>query len=557
MNGFLQRNLLAVSATDPALADRISKSPADPDVRRELARTGAPVPVLTRESGPLALHSRMDPEREAERLAAAYPGGGYIVFLGLGAGYGIRPFLDRPATGGILVVEYSLGLLRAIFEGFDLAPLLSDRRVRLLVDPDEATLERTIFEAFIPILTGDLSAVPLRSRVDADPGRFSEAVEAVRRVISRVSDDYSVQAFFGRRWFSNTVRNLYASEKTVRPLAPIREAVVTAAGPSLDDLAPELESARKGRYLIATDTSMGALLARGILPDAVVSIDCQHISYYHFLNPVPGEVPLVLDLASPPSVARRARRVHFFSSGHPFCRFVSAHFRPFPSLDTSGGNVTHAAVSLADTLGARRIFLYGADFSYPLGASYARGTYIHRYFRLRSNRQFPQEGLFASFLYRNLQVDRELDPDGSFRYVTKPLQAYRRRLEAFAASLSAELVPVRGSGVEIRVSRPERSASDKPSRLNVFSAGRATCSAREFMESYRDGLSGLPKLSQPSILSLRGLTPEQQDLWTTLLPAAAALRRGLGETQVASPELMERTRLWALEIVSAELDAGG
>lgn len=557
MNGFLQRNLLAVSATDPALADRISKSPADPNVRREFARTGAPVPVLTRESGPLALHSRMDPEREAERLAAAYPGGGYIVFLGLGAGYGIRPFLDRPATGGILVVEYSLGLLRAIFEGFDLAPLLSDRRVRLLVDPDEATLERTIFEAFIPILTGDLSAVPLRSRVDADPGRFSEAVDAVRRVISRVSDDYSVQAFFGRRWFSNTVRNLYASEKTVRPLAPIREAIVTAAGPSLDDLAPELESVRRGRYLIATDTSMGALLARGILPDAVVSIDCQHISYYHFLNPVPGEVPLVLDLASPPSVARRARRVHFFSSGHPFCRFVSAHFRPFPSLDTSGGNVTHAAVSLADTLGARRIFLYGADFSYPLGASYARGTYIHRYFRLRSNRQSPQEGLFASFLYRNLQVDRELDPDGSFRYVTKPLQAYRRRLEAFAASLSAELVPVRGSGVEIRVSRPEKADSDKTSRLNVFSAGRAICSAREFMESYRDGLSGLPELSQPSILSLRGLTPEQQDLWTTLLPAAAALRRGLGETQVAPPELMERTRLWALEIVSAELDAGG
>ena len=264
----------------------------------------------------------------------------------------------------------------------------------------------------------------------------------------------------------------------------------------------------------------------------------------------------VLDLASPPSVARRARRVHFFSSGHPFCRFVSAHFRPFPSLDTSGGNVTHAAVSLADTLGARRIFLYGADFSYPLGASYARGTYIHRYFRLRSDRTSPQEGLFASFLYRNLQVDRELDPDGSFRYVTKPLQAYRRRLEAFAASISAELVPVRGSGVEIRVFRPEKGSSDGASRLNVFAAGRALCSAREFMESYRDGLTGLPELSQPSILSLRGLTPEQQDLWTTLLPAAAALRRGLGETQVAAPDLMERTRLWALEIVSAELDAG-
>lgn len=556
MNGILQRNLLAVSAGDPGLADRISKARPDPDLTLETARTGVPIPVLRREAGTIALHSRMDPEREAERLAGAYPGGGFIVFLGLGAGYGIRPFLDRPTTGGVLVVEYSLGILRAILEQFDLAPLLSDRRVRLLVDPDEPTLERAIFEAYIPILNGDLAAVPLRSRVDADPARFSEAVEAVRRVISRVSDDYSVQAFFGRRWFSNTIRNLYAAEKTVRPLTPVREAIVTAAGPSLDEQAPDLEKARAGKYLIATDTSLGALLARRIIPDAVVSIDCQHISYYHFLNPVPGEVPLVLDLASPPSVARRARRVHFFSSGHPFCRFVSAHFRPFPSLDTSGGNVTHAAVSLADALGARRIFLYGADFSYPAGASYARGTYIHRYFQIRSGRMSPQEGLFASFLYRNLQVDRETDPDGKFRYVTKPLQAYRQRLESFASTLEAELVPVRGAGVAIRVGRPAQGSPSRSSRLTLFAPGRSTCTAREFLEGYRDGLLKLSELTPPSALTLRNLSPEEQDLWTTLLPAAAALRRGMGETRITPAELMERTRVWALEIVSSELDAG-
>ena len=557
MNEMLRRNLLAISATDPRLAARVSEARADPGISREPSRSGAPVPVLRRGSAAIALHSRMDPEREAYRLAAAYPGGGFIVCLGLGAGYGIRPFLERSTTGGILIVEYSLDLLRAILELFDLAPLLSDRRVRLLVDPDEPTLERTIFEAYIPILTGDLTTVPLRSRVDADPELFSEAVDSVRRVISRVSDDYSVQAFFGRRWFTNTIRNLYAAEMPVRPLTPIREAIVTAAGPSLDDLSSELEKARKGRFLIATDTSMGSLLARGIVPDAVVSIDCQHISYYHFLTPVPGEIPLVLDLASPPSVARRARRVYFFSSGHPFCRFVSAHFRPFPSLDTSGGNVTHAAVSLADALGARRILLFGADFSYPLGASYARGTYIHRYFRIRSERRMPLEGHFASFLYRNLQVDRQTDEDGSIRYVTKPLQSFHRRLESYASTLDAKLEPVRGKGVEIRVHRSESGLPHRPSRLTMFAPGRASCTAREFLEDYRDGLAKLPELTPPSTVRLLGLTPSEQDLWTTLLPAAAALRRGLGDTAITPPELMERTRAWALEIVSSELAVGG
>ncbi|HSV55884.1 MAG TPA: 6-hydroxymethylpterin diphosphokinase MptE-like protein, partial [Magnetospirillaceae bacterium] len=380
MNGILRRNLLAVSSSDPALAGRVSAARPDPSLSWESSRSGLPVPVLIRDTGTMPLHSRVDPVREAERLAAAYPGEGFYVFLGLGAGYGLRPFLDRPGTGGALVVEHSISLLRAILERFDLAPVLSDRRVRLLVDPSGPDLERAVLEFYIPILVGDLVAVPLAARVAADPAPFHRTADDVRSVLSRVSDDYSVQAFFGRRWFANAVRNLYAAERPVRPLAAVREAIVTAAGPSLDAQAVDLAGARIGRYLIATDTSLGALLARGILPDAVVSIDCQHISYYHFITPVPGDLPLILDLASSPLVARRARKVHFFSSGHPFCRYVSAHFRPLPWLDTSGGNVTHAAVSLADSLGARRILLYGADFSYPMGSSYARGTYIHRYF---------------------------------------------------------------------------------------------------------------------------------------------------------------------------------
>jgi len=496
----------------------------------------------------------MDPIREAERLADAYPGSGFIVFLGMGAGYGIRPFLNRSAIGGALIVEYSIELVRAVMELFDLAPVLSDGRIRLLIDPDEKTLEHALLEAYIPILTGDLVAVPLRARVDADSAPFSEAAEIVRRILSRISDDYSVQAFFGKRWFSNTVRNLYAAEKYVRPLSPVREAIITAAGPSLDTFIPDLERERKGRFLIATDTSMGALLSRGILPDAVISIDCQHISYYHFLTPVPRDVPLIVDLASPPSVVRRAEHVHFFSSGHPFCRYVSAHFRPFPSLDTSGGNVTHAAVSFAEALGAQRILLYGADFSYPSGASYARGTYIHRYFRIRSGRKFPLESHFSSFLYRNVHVDREVDEDGSFRYVTKPLQTYRRRLEAFASTLSARLEPIRGNGVEIHIEHTSKAKHQSAAALSIFAPGRPSCSACDFLESYRDGLIKLPAPVSPSTLYLRRLSPEERDLWTTLLPSAAALRRGMGDTVISPPELMEKTRSWALEIVSSELE---
>ena len=46
--------------------------------------------------------------------------------------------------------------------------------------------------------------------------------------------------------------------------------------------------------------------------DLVLSIDCQHISYHHFLRGYPSGAPLVLDLASPPGSGAGSRAQHGF-----------------------------------------------------------------------------------------------------------------------------------------------------------------------------------------------------------------------------------------------------
>ena len=158
----------------------------------------------------------------------------------------------------------------------------------------------------------------------------------------------------------------------------------------------------------------------------VVSIDCQHISYNHFLQGYPEEVPLVLDLASPPVLTKLAPKLAFFTSGHPFSQYVNKHWRRFPVIDTSGGNVSHAAVSLADRLGAAKILLFGADFCYPEGKSYARGSYIYPYFRCRESRLSGLESLFMAFLFRGPAGSMERDGG---RYVTRSMLRYRERLE--------------------------------------------------------------------------------------------------------------------------------
>jgi len=553
-----KRNLLALSAGNPGLGEVLIRTEADGRLRAGMSKSGLPVPLIEEGGREIALHSLFDPLREAEKLTEALPPSGYLVALGLGAGYGIKAYLNSPATTGILIVEYSAGLFRALLEQFDLSEIFLDGRVSVLLDPSAEELEAALFSLYVPPLAGDLRSLPLRARVDLDPKPFAEAAGILRVVLERISDDYSVQAFFGRLWFRNAVRNLRIAERPSSPLPPARRAVVTAAGPSLEEELPEAKKAqREGAFLIATDTTLPALLDSGLKPDAVISIDCQTISYYHFLKGLPPDIPLVIDLASPNRLARLSDSVRFFSSGHPFCAYVSTHFRRFPALDTSGGNVTHAALSLAEALGAESCLVAGADFSYPEGKSYARGTYIYDYFAKCSSRLLPEESLFAGFVWKNPSVTAEADRDSGgrpyIRYITKPLMSYREHFERFAASCQMEIRPLRGKGVAIKVPERGRSGQGAARVRSIFAAGPAAESAESFLHRYAAALAALPPPRDPAAVYLKSLTLEERDLWTTLLPTASAFQRAANLGAAASERspdgparLLSEVREWAL-----------
>ncbi|MDR2110974.1 MAG: DUF115 domain-containing protein, partial [Spirochaetaceae bacterium] len=429
---FFEKNLLALSGTDPALCSRLSGAETTRGRYKFFdARSGEVVPAGLDSSGTAhPLHSLVDPRKEGRRLIDTLGDEGFLIFLGLGGGYVISAALEREGIRQVLVIDYDIHGIAELLTCREYIPIFNDPRFHLLIDPPKALLEEYILECYQPALHGGIRTVPLRTRTSLDQPKFLEAGEAVKAAIDRISADYSVQAYFGVRWFSNIIRNLSRAETQNGPVPPIRHAAVTAAGPSLDIQLPVLAERRSSRFLIATDTSLSSLLQAGLEPDAVVSIDCQHISYYHFIREMPRGIPLFLDLASPPVVASRSDAAYFFTGGHPLGHYISRYWRALPVVDTSGGNVTYAALALAESLGAGTVELYGADFSYPQGHTYARGTYIYPYFDRRQNRFAPSEALLSAFLYRDPSLVRVSRKDsGSWYYETGTLRMYRERLE--------------------------------------------------------------------------------------------------------------------------------
>jgi len=546
---FVERNLLALSANHPQLGRLISHTRPSSETIFINSRSGAPVPAVGKRR--IQMHSTVDPQKEGRRYFQNYRGAGYLVFLGLGGGYQIEPFLDSSEVSRIVVVEKDPAFLRAVMEHLDLRRILLDPRVRLLSGEDPEKVKEFLLSDYLPAIYGDMKTVPLRPSIELGGRYYNELIRAIQELIGMVADDYTVQAQFGKKWYVNTLANLPVVQASTVTVKPVRRAFITGAGPSLESQIEELRGMRDSGFLIASDTSLPALLSYGLKPDLVISIDCQLVSYHHFLQGLPDDVPLLLDLASPPVLTRLTKRSAFFTSSHPLSLYLSTHWRPLPFIDTSGGNVSHAAVSLAEYLGAREIYLMGVDFSYPEGKAYCRGTYLYPLFRSQEDLLSPTESLFLSFILKNQTIMKDR-VHGILRYTTRPLIGYKERLERYLQEFDARVIPLPGRGVPLKLQPREQSARSFGGQ--ILAAGAPRSDWRVFLRKYVKGLQDLPRPTKPISRYLLDLHQDQRSLWITLYPAAAAFREH-DRADPAKDHLRLRKVLdWSIEVARRFLE---
>jgi len=529
------------------------------------------------------LHSMIDPKREAQRLISTINKDSlFLIFLGLGGGFLPEAALEL-TDAYVIVIDFDIESIAELFSNIDYSKLLKNSRFKLLIDPGNEELKTFIIEHYKPALYGGIQTIPLRTRVENHNSFFNSAVTAIHEAIDIVSGDYTVQAHFGKRWFSNIIRNLksinseqlsknpnlrIAEQKTMnnKLFSVKNKIVIAAAGPSLDLQITEIVKLKKeGAFIISTDTAFPVLAHNKIEADAIVSIDCQHISYYHLFTAVnsmrrvvpcntgalnesdkaklPSGIPLILDIASPPTLSRFSGFTpFFFSSGHPLAGYIAKSLKDFPVLDTSGGNVTYACLSLAEYLNAKEIIFFGADFSYVNCQTYAKGTYIYPYFQKRQNRFSPLEAQLSKFLYRSPFLPPENDKQ--IYYETASLRFYRKKLEEKASDMTIQITFAKGLGAKVSIKKEQGTVNNEKiimrneeSEINSEILSDNNCV--KFLEQYKDDIAALPAAENVCDY-LNSLSLKDKNIFTTLLPYIAVLKKRNPELQ--AKELIEKTK---------------
>ena len=250
-----------------------------------------------------------------------------------------------------------------------------------------------------------------------------------------------------------------------------------------------------------------------------------------------------LDLASPPFLARvRAGKLAFIASGHPFASYIDARWMHFPRIDTSGGNVAHAAVSLARDLGARKITLHGADFSYPGGKPYSRGTDSCTISSTPRRTAFPPR---RAERFVHLPFPRREEGTCRGRRASTPPPFWTSITRACAGRFRASMRrwwPPPVNGLEL---------PPGPAGTHTVRHGES----RAFLSPMR--MAGVPLricggaerprlIRDPVGSRFHQLDGPQRRLWETLLPIAAQVIAETGQSMVGAPSLAEARR-WALQ----------
>lgn len=317
------------------------------------------------------LHSRYDPEREAERFLEAsltsFPS--TVILLGPCLDYLTSPLRRRFPGVRIASIQYS-----AFFRGRE------NSRADATWYPDTPVPLPAFLNAVI-----DEDAISGISVLEWAPASkaFPEAAQATREALRAALDRFVSSAATvkaaGRSWILNTCRSFLLAEHLVAPRPFETPIVVAAAGPSLEASLDLLEKWKGTFFLVTVSSALAACTARGFQPDLVVATDGGAWSRLHLYPLARFASPLAVPLCALPSAALwRRLPLLLLDQGS----FAETELLPFLGGGYSSpphGTVAGSAIKLAARLSSGPIIAAGLDLAVHGEFEHARPHGFDRY----------------------------------------------------------------------------------------------------------------------------------------------------------------------------------
>lgn len=180
------------------------------------------------------------------------------------------------------------------------------------------------------------------------------------------------------KWRRNYDSNIQLEHKTLSELDTEsfkEEWVIVGAGPSLNDNADFIVDSVGKRTICAINASLKWFSRNNIIPDVCTALDPHDSLVPHIegIEDFSKNVPLVMDCVTNRRYAEmyKGPRYYIYSTA---TALTIGRENVIGDIWEIGGTVTSMAIDLAYRMGAKKIYVIGADLAYPDGVTYANGV---------------------------------------------------------------------------------------------------------------------------------------------------------------------------------------
>lgn len=284
---------------------------------------------------------------------------------------------------------------------------------------------------------GIFSSMHFRRCVPIELSGGAKLFESFYRSIINLTDIFINQFWrnritlvkLGRLYARNLIKNLskLPQSKPLLPKSVANPILVCGSGPSLDKILPKIANEADRFFVLAVDNALMPLLKNGIIPDAVLAVECQLANEKAFIGAVNTSIPVIADLTSRPHIlSLTGGSIQFFLSEYENMNWLKRVqeiilLNPiFPPLGSVGLTAMDTALYLRSDY-QNPIFFCGLDFSFKPAKTHCRETPAHRFRLDNHNRLNPLENLDRSFTNHTFYIKSK---DGTVSITDPSLSGY-------------------------------------------------------------------------------------------------------------------------------------
>ncbi|BDU50273.1 motility associated factor glycosyltransferase family protein [Haliovirga abyssi] len=328
------------------------------------------------------LHSKYNPYKEAEKVISNYSikEKKVVTLFGIGFGYYLEEILKHiKSDTKIFIIEENLCLLKKLFEIRNFDKMLLNENIFIYHTSQKFEFIYKLEENLKVGFALDYEVIVHKVESEFYSKEYNEFISEMKNSLSNNLVNTATIFEFSKMWQKNRFMNLKNFAKSIPAISLFNElknmpAVIVAAGPSLDKNIMYLKWIKNKALIIAVGTVLKKLLAEGIEPDIIVSVDGGEPNWEHFSRIDYEEIPLAYEPMLNPKISSKHKGIKV---GFVTQDVVSAWAEKIlgeMGFVKSGGTVAISSYDFAIKLGCNPIILLGQDLAYSGGKSHVSST---------------------------------------------------------------------------------------------------------------------------------------------------------------------------------------